>query len=63
MNAPTTQFGASTTSWIRRSHGDARDRVGLLAVEAVALAEESDRRANRLAGRLHQVGPTPVQTW
>ena len=53
---PTTQFGASTTSWMRRSHGHARDRVGLLAVEAVPVAEparssRAPRRARPPSGR------------
>src|SRR5262249_40181696 len=63
MKKPTTQFGASTTSWIRRSH----------ATLATAYASSRSRPwfspsqpiAARTASRAHSIrsGPTPVQTW
>ena len=39
--------------------GDARDGVGLLAVEAAALSQVRDRGADRVACRFHQVRSDP----
>ena len=54
-NAPTTQLGTSTSSWIQKVARDARQRVGLLAFDAVTIAEVADHCADGIACGLEQV--------